>query len=1339
MEARLLERGKTSGRVDDNLESIRKRFLLFHAESLPVVRRFASEGKLRRINAEQNVDEVWRDVQALFAPSVVFVLGGPGAGKGTQCQRIVEFCGYRHLSAGDLLRAERQRPGSEIGEEIERCIKEGKLVPVEVTVGLLVKAMEAGGWEGGRYLVDGFPRSVDNWEGWCRVVGSRVLVRFVIALECSEEVMEERLLDRGKTSGRADDNLESIRKRFELFRSESIPVLDLFKSKGLLRRVDAGQPTEKVWCDVRRLFAPTVVFVLGGPGAGKGTLCGRIPASSGFLHLSAGDLLREECRKPDSELSEVISKHLAGGTLVPSEIIVELLQKTMERRGWEGGRYLVDGFPRCLEHYELWQQRLGSKVNLKCVLYLDCSQEVMLKRRLAQAKTSGRPDDNPETIQKRVSLFLDEASRLQDRFLCEGVLRKVKAESGPDDVWNCAMEILHNELNVHITNRAVVLLKPHACNAAAERFVQSRLAGQNIAVTSKGRLSAEDLSQRDIFNKQYAHILRHAEKSASSLPLSEAAKQHFEKAFGRPWGAAVEAQEVLSATEACEKLGLSHLELFEAWGRSSLTEKLAPDAQVGQVESGSGKCLVINGFALHWRDTFLSSGVGSTYFVVEFNPAIWSWRRFRSHVVGATDPATASPESIRGALYREWEAVGLKAQPDMLNNCIHASEGPLEGLRERMLWAGVKLSEDPFARLLLSCGVPQATLETWLGNPVVDRWPADSVATTVTSGPIFECSAKRDSAGFRNAAVRYIMRRHEEQGEEGLVAWPMVAREHRGESRKSARTATTVNATGAGEGEGAKPATRLTILHFNDVYNVEPREKEPVGGLSRFVTRMRELQKESVERGEPEALVLFSGDAFNPSLTSTTTMGEHMVKGLNFIGINTACYGNHDFDFGLDQLVSMAERNNFPWLMSNVTDKATGRPLAEGLQTRIFDYHGRRIGLIGLVEREWLVTLATIDPEEVEFEDFCECGARLARQLKQEEGAEIVVALTHMRVPNDELLAHTVSGIDVILGGHDHHYDVKPVGPHGTYVLKSGTDFRDITVLQLEFLAEPGEDGKNIRVVSTDHVEIVSSIEEDPEVKEFVDDCVAKVGAAMDKIIGETAEDLDCRFSEIRTRETNVGNFVTDVMRKSLSADVAVLNSGTLRADAIFEKGKLKMKDLVNLVPMLDELCLLQLSGEQIMSVLENSVSQYPRLEGRFAQVSGVTFSFDAARQPGSRVLRETVKIGDSELDAERSYKLCTKDYLRQGKDGYDVFKDAMCLADGEQAGILPSILRDYFQHVSTLNGESDAAPKSSTEWASKALAEGALTKVGDGPETLQRFAIQPKVEGRIVCLNPAE
>lgn len=127
-------------------------------------------------------------------PVVVFVLGGPGAGKGTQCEKIVEEYGYTHLSAGDLLRAER-KSGSEKGQMIEEYIKEGKIVPVEVTVKLLMDAIEASG--GQRFLVDGFPRNANNLAGWHRVVGDSLDVAGVLLYDCPEEVMEARLLERG--------------------------------------------------------------------------------------------------------------------------------------------------------------------------------------------------------------------------------------------------------------------------------------------------------------------------------------------------------------------------------------------------------------------------------------------------------------------------------------------------------------------------------------------------------------------------------------------------------------------------------------------------------------------------------------------------------------------------------------------------------------------------------------------------------------------------------------------------------------------------------------------------------------------------------------------------------------------------------------------------------------------------------------------------------------------------------------------------------------------------------------------------------------------------------------
>jgi UMP-CMP kinase len=192
---------------------------------------------------------------------VVFVLGGPGSGKGTQCARIVNSFGYAHLSAGDLLRAERKR-GGELSDMINTYIKEGKIVPAEVTIGLLLKAMEESTGATKQFLIDGFPRDPANYEGWETVVGKRASVEFVLFFDCPEEVLESRLLKRGETSGRSDDNMESIRKRFATFRDESVPVAERFELAGKLRRISSAPPPDEVWEAVRSHFESTEVVSL---------------------------------------------------------------------------------------------------------------------------------------------------------------------------------------------------------------------------------------------------------------------------------------------------------------------------------------------------------------------------------------------------------------------------------------------------------------------------------------------------------------------------------------------------------------------------------------------------------------------------------------------------------------------------------------------------------------------------------------------------------------------------------------------------------------------------------------------------------------------------------------------------------------------------------------------------------------------------------------------------------------------------------------------------------------------------------------------------------------------
>jgi UMP-CMP kinase len=157
-------------------------------------------------------------------PQVVFVLGGPGVGKGTQCANIVKKYGWCHLSAGDLLRAERATASAD-ADLINSCIKEGKLVPVEITVKLLLAAMQQSKTQS--FLLDGFPRSIDNYEGWCAAVGDQADVACCLFYECGLGELERRLLDRGKTSGRDDDNIQSIKKRFITFMNETSPIVEV--------------------------------------------------------------------------------------------------------------------------------------------------------------------------------------------------------------------------------------------------------------------------------------------------------------------------------------------------------------------------------------------------------------------------------------------------------------------------------------------------------------------------------------------------------------------------------------------------------------------------------------------------------------------------------------------------------------------------------------------------------------------------------------------------------------------------------------------------------------------------------------------------------------------------------------------------------------------------------------------------------------------------------------------------------------------------------------------------------------------------------------------------------
>jgi adenylate kinase len=354
-------------------------------------------------------------------PGVVFVVGGPGSGKGTQCAKLVGKYGFIHLSTGDLLRAE-VASGSEKGKELQTIMAKGGLVKTSDLLLLLEAAMRAKGWAKAKFLIDGFPRNTENVQTYGEVLMDKTNLLGILFFELDSETMRGRLL--GRKEGRADDNEETIKKRLATYEEETVPVVTKMDTTNKnVFRVNSKLTIEEVFAatiiQVDKMLGygkkaevapaknaetkPDVVFVVGGPGSGKGTQCAKIVEKYGCKHLSTGDLLRAEVAS-GSEKGKALSAIMNEGGLVKTTDLLELVSAAMMKVA--GGRFLLDGFPRNMENINTWDEVMGKKCNVLGCLYYNLDPETMKARLLG--RNEGRADDNEDVINKRLATYENE-------------------------------------------------------------------------------------------------------------------------------------------------------------------------------------------------------------------------------------------------------------------------------------------------------------------------------------------------------------------------------------------------------------------------------------------------------------------------------------------------------------------------------------------------------------------------------------------------------------------------------------------------------------------------------------------------------------------------------------------------------------------------------------------------------------------------------------------------------------------------------------------------------------------------------------------------------------------
>lgn len=230
-----------------------------------------------------------------------------------------------------------------------------------------------------------------------------------------------------------------------------------------------------------------------------------------------------------------------------------------------------------------------------------------------------------------------------------------------------------------------------------------------------------------------------------------------------------------------------------------------------------------------------------------------------------------------------------------------------------------------------------------------------------------------------------------------------------------------------------------------------------------------------------------------------------MVPALNSVETSVACLGNHDLDFGVEQFERLAAQCDFPWLCANVLDPALGEdaPLAHCKRTLMLtSSNGIKIGVIGVVEREWLDTINTLPPN-LKYLSASAVAGELAPKLRA-DGAEMIVVVSHQREPNDNKLAEKLTSgtVDIVLGGHDHYYGHSLI--KGTHILRSGSDFKQLSYLEAR-RKKDGSKGWDFNITRRD---IVSSIPEDPVAAKMVHKITDALKSKLERPIGYTAAPL---------------------------------------------------------------------------------------------------------------------------------------------------------------------------------------------------------------------------------------
>jgi 5'-nucleotidase / UDP-sugar diphosphatase len=431
---------------------------------------------------------------------------------------------------------------------------------------------------------------------------------------------------------------------------------------------------------------------------------------------------------------------------------------------------------------------------------------------------------------------------------------------------------------------------------------------------------------------------------------------------------------------------------------------------------------------------------------------------------------------------------------------------------------------------------------------------------------------------------------------------------------------------------------KLTLLGVGDVYNFA--ENKGRGGFARLNAVAR-----AERAANPNTLYVFDGDMLSPSLISGFDKGQNTIDLTNIVPFDIAVPGNHEFDFGPENFLEKLKASKYPWAAINITND-DGSPV-EGLGgVMVKEVGGLKVALIPVAQDTSPSVASTGSLKFLPTVDTAIAAAKKAR----DDGADIVVGVVQTDMSNDRELIKS-HAFDVILSGDDHSYATAYDGV--TAYVETSIDGEFLSPVDLMVDVSEKDGKRTVKWVPNFRFIDTADVTPDPETKAAADKLEAGLDETLGVEIGTSETALDSRRNVVRAEESSMGNLIADAMREETGADIALMNGGGIRGDRTYDAGaKLTRRDILTELPFGNVTQVTELPGSQVLLALENAVSQVEKGAGRFAQVSGLSFTYDPSAEPGSRV--SEVMIGAEPLNPDALYKVAVNDYILGGGDGYD-------------------------------------------------------------------------------------